>query len=309
MVLFRFFLLILLIFLTPKNYLYSKNKPEEIGIQYHPQSILGFTKRLISQKDYYRGYKELQRLNSFYPGYIREDIFYASEMFLLFQGKEYAEILQKKTNSDNCNVQLINIIFKTDVYLERSEYRKADLMLNVGGCLDYSHDLKMFIYKRRLVSNLLLNRIDETRKSLVEERNKIDKASFNKYKELIKYSDKNMQSLLNPFHSLFLGVVPGLGYIKAGDEATGIIAFILVSVLSALTYFSFSTDNKPVGIFFGAMTVTFYSGSIIGGYLASRRFNNRIRKNTKENIFYEMSLVDDREYILTNYGIFRAGKR
>ena len=308
MVLLRFNLLLLLLFLIPKHYVYSEIKHRGIDIRYHPQSILGFTKNLISQKDYYRAYKELQRLNSYYPGYIEKDKFYASEMFLLFQGGKFPQILQKNPISRNNDIQSIDVIFKTDVYLERSEYRDADSMLDAGGCLEYSHDLKLFIYKRRLVSYLLLNRIDKARKSLREEKKKIDKATFDKYEELVKYTDRNMESLLNPFHSLFMGVVPGLGYVKAGYKATGIIAFMVVSVLSALTYFSFSTDNKPVGIFFGAISLSFYSGSIIGGHLASGRCNKRIMKTMKENLFQEMSLADDREHILMNYGIYRAGK-
>ena len=293
----------LLLLLFPSDWAYSSNKANPVDFEYHPGSILAFTKYLISRDEYYRAYIELKRLNSYYPAYIRKEILYTTELYLLFKGRRFSEILESSCSPVNREIELIETMFKTDVHLARSDYIKANSLLIASGNNKGSSDLDLYIYKRTFLSYLLLNRIVEAKKLLNDVRLVNNESNFDKYEELIKYSENNFSSLQCSWKSLVLGIVPGMGYFFSGRKSTGIIAFLVVTVFSALTYFSFETNNKPIGIFFGAAGTCFYTGSIIGGCLASRKYNEWIMRDMKESLLKRMALVKDRNEIYSDHGL------
>ena len=125
------------------------------------------------------------------------------------------------------------------------------------------------------------------------------------FRTLIDYSKEQHQRIVNPWHALYAGVAPGLGYSYSGSKQTGIVAFVVVSVFSVLTYAAFRTDNESTGIFLGAAAAFFYSGSILGGYMNAARQNALVRDNLHEYLVDEMALRDDREMLFKNYGLKR----
>lgn len=148
-----------------------------------------------------------------------------------------------------------------------------------------------FYFKRLFLSYLIQNKIKEAgnllKSASSDKKNIADnfeefKIKFNeagslknmdlkKFDDILLYSKENRDSIKNVKLSLLLGIIPGCGYVYSGNTATGVVAFLVVSVFSALTYFSFKTDNKPVGIFLGAAATFFYAGSVMGGYLSTHR--------------------------------------
>jgi hypothetical protein len=278
--------------------------------EYSAGNILGFTKYLISRNEFYRAFVELKRLESYYPGYIKKENIFTTELFLLYNGHRYSEIISAELNDSTPMAKAIYTIFQSDVFLEKKDFIKANMLISSGAIPGINKDIDLFLYKRTILSYLLLNKIDEARK-IIDNR-KIDSQviGFNdiEFSESIEYSERCFGSLKKPYKAIALGLIPGMGYVYADQTSTGIIAFVLISVLSALTYYSFKTDNKPVGVFIGTAAGFFYGGSIIGGYLAAKKYNDASMNELKESLTQKMSLADDRERIYNQYGVGSAGK-
>ncbi len=293
---------VLLYFIHGTPHAFAEKKSVAI-FEYQPHNILEFTRDLVSKDEYYRAFVELQRLHSYYPKYISQGKFYVSELYLLHKGKRYPEILGKAPNGSNQNVKSIDKLFKGDVYLNRSEFIKASDIFGSSMNSEIDEEIDLFIYKRIFLSHLLLQRIDKAKRIIDNRKINIDGGDFSRFKESLEYSRDCYNSLKKPYRAICLGVVPGLGYAYSGRKQTGIIAFIVVSVLSTLTYYSFKTGNKPIGTVFGAASVFFYTGSILGGYMETKKYNNTVMANLKGFLFNKMDIEEDREKIFKEYGI------
>ncbi len=270
--------------------------------EYRPEKILGFTKYLIANKEYYRAYVELNRLSAYYPGYLNPSSLYTSENYLLFKGRRYKEIINKKSILNDPKTACIGRIFMIDAQLHLNNYIAAKGML--GPDIDCSAEINTFLWKRRLISHLLLNEPDKAFDMIhgIPANSDIDKKRFG---EIIADSKERSKSLVNPYYSLFAGVIPGMGYVHAGNRPTGIVAFIAISIFSAVTYFAFKTDNKPIGVLAGSATAFFYTGSILGGYLTAKKNNKQTMDNLRDFLFEDMNLEKDRDRIFNDYGLRR----
>ena len=287
----------------------KQNSQIDIAGEYSAGNILGFTKHLISNKEFYRAFAELKRLNSYYPGYIKKDNLFATELFLLYKGGRYSEVINIEFDSTSPDTKLIHSVFKTDAYIEIRDFIKADALVSVSGAFDIDKDIEFYLYKRTVLSYLLLNRIDDTRR-LIENR-KIDfvnNLNDRDFIDFIELTERCFGSLKKPYTAMALGAVPGMGYVYADQASTGIIAFLLVSALSAFTYYSFKTDNKPIGVFVGTAAAFFYGGSVVGGYLSAKKYNDAAMTDLKDSLSQRMYLEEDREEIYNNYGIGNVGK-
>jgi hypothetical protein len=300
--------IVFLLQLIPAIVYSNTNQNAEINIkEYSAGSTLGFVKQLISQNEYYRAYSELKRLNSYYPGYINNNTYSTTELFLLFNGHRYSEILSMNFDTD-FRMKTVSTIFKTDVFIDNNEFIKAfDLTNSIAKST--GQDFNLYLYKRTLLSYIMLKKLDEARNIVYNKKINIDLDDANKkFYELIDYSDEIYISLKKPYNAIALGVIPGMGYVYADRTATGIIAFALISVLSALTYYSFKTENKAIGVFVGTAATFFYGGSIIGGYLSANKYNDSVVNNLKYSLSEKMNLADDREKIYKQYGVGSVGE-
>jgi hypothetical protein len=295
--------IIFLIILLLANPLYSLSaeKKESRYFEYRPENILGFAKHLISRREYYRALVELKRLQLFYPDFLRREQLFISEVYLLFKGKRFSQILGKEYNSDDAACRAIDRIFKYDAHLYNPDLKGADSLLS-RDLIGYDNNLDRFIVKRWLLTDLLRNRKDanEFLKKIKGYPTALD---LEKYRELVAYSAHKYRSMKNPNMSLFYGIIPGMGYVYSERKATGILALVVISVFSSLTYLSFKTDNSHIGIFLGAATTFFYSGSIVGGYLESKKYNERAMRNVRDYLVDELSLENDRDVIFKRYGL------
>lgn len=303
------FLISALIFFSCITCLYAEKADTAQINDYSSQKILDFSFHLINKKEYYRAYVELQRLQSYYPGLIPEGRFYATELYLLHKGGEYKDILNRKTEIKEKNVLCIESIFKSDASIFFSEYERSlkytafprDPVYN--GCDDL---LDQISYKRYFLANIMLEKSPDIKLlSPMESLNGDQYVTSRQYEELLERSREAFKELKKPACALMWGVIPGMGYVYAGNKPTGIFAFIVVSVISTLTYFSFATENKPLGIILGLGATFFYSGSIIGGYRETMRHNNAIFNNLKTDMIEGLKMEKDHDIMFERYGIPR----
>ncbi len=300
----KFILLIIIFSFVISNIAYAFTNNSSV-YEYDAGAVHGFMKHLVSKGEYYRAYMELQRLKSYYPAYLGQDRVFVTEFYLLFMGKRYPEVLNNKRQSAGQDINAINILFKADCLFENSDFLNAANLLNTPGIYGINKHINLYLYKRTVLSFLMLNKIDEARRIINNQTyidNEYSGLSDGRYVELIDYTENTYDSLKSPYCALAAGIIPGMGYAYSGQRATGIIAFILISALSAVTYYSFTTDNEPLGIFFGAAATFFYGGSILGGYMAAGKYNNAGLTELKDALSGKLDLAGDRENIYMKYG-------
>jgi len=131
----------------------------------------------------------------------------------------------------------------------------------------------------------------------------LDQNKISQYQELIKYAKSEKGKLKSTTWATIAGLIPGLGYIYSDQTPTGIIALAVVTLSSLITAAAFKTDNKAIGFFTGTIGILFYSGSILGGYLASKKYNNNLKNNLNYHLEKKLNLEQDREYLFQKYGI------
>ncbi len=298
-----FSLVIIIIYLLPGiDSVFAENK-NDLNVEYNASNILGFTRHLVKSEEYYRAYVELLRLKSYYPEYIEAEKIHVTELYLLYKGGQYSDIFKISSNSSDKYLKSITAIFKSDAHLEKSEYIKpADLLKN-NLQINSNKKFDIYIYKRMFLFYLLQRNIEEARNII----SKIEtEPAFNSdydYSETLQYSIEQHHSFKEPWFALGLGLVPGLGYMYSGKKENGIIALIVISVLSALTYYSFKSDNKQITVFTGAATGFFYAGSVVGGYMAAKKYNKSTLEGLKDYLYNHTSMEEDREHIYNNFGI------
>jgi len=271
--------------------------------EYSSEKILGFTRHLIKKEEYYRASMELERLSVFYPSYLSSERYSIARAFLLMKGRRYRQVADKPHISSAGPGQCADFIFRSDALLYTSNYQESEKLINNPGIsCDTSFDA--YFWKRRYVASLLGNRLDDAA-AFLENENLPGAIISSKqlYRDMISYSGIRHSETVVPWKALWAGIVPGFGYACAGNRPTGIVAFVLVSVLSALTAVSFKTDNEPLGVFFGTATAFFYSGSIAGGYLEARKNNRIVLENLRTALCEDAGFAEDWDRLNNDYGI------
>ncbi|MCU0847875.1 MAG: hypothetical protein MUD12_08305 [Spirochaetes bacterium] len=250
------------------------------------------TRGLAASGDYYRAQVELLRLNSYFPGFIDGIKFETSGYHFLFNGGRHSDLASRCGGGLNFN---FSRIYCADSFAALGQYEKSLEILNFRhGASD--HVIGEMRVKRLILSYIMLGRIESVSSAAV---NPGDRA---KYLELVEYSRKH-GGVKSPVVAGFLGVLPGGGYVYSGNYLTGVLAAIVVSLSSFLTYYAFHTKNYAIGTFVGAAGTFFYGGSILGGIMAARK--NNLEKNDKlrDHLSEKMDLKGDRDYIYGKYGI------
>lgn len=273
------------------------------GDIYSANAVLGFTRHLISKKEYYRAHAELMRLRSYYPGTIPMGRAYATELFLLFYGGQYDDVNLVRPPGDHTS-RCIDAIFKADSRFASGEYKKAFALADEGRAMKCSPDLARILGKRAFASALLAGGLESAGR-MAEEKQFSAAGEFDPsyYTRLIAATRQVQSSYKNPVCAAALGILPGLGYAYAGDVPTGIIAFLTFSALGALAAGAYLTDNKPLAFFFGLGATLVYGGSVLGGYRQALRHNQVRSRDWRERIEGELSLDADRQRIFRQYGI------
>ncbi len=287
----RFLCLLLcaLLVLIRDNPAAGQDFPEE----YRPEQIHRFIHSLIQQKEYFRAFAELKRLEILFPGYRDAGSVGVTEMYLAIRGKRYAEVKTSAVFSNNAHfaIFLAEACFRTGDYTCGAEAAKMKSPADPR--------LEEALVKRRLAGYLMLGRYSDAVNvsQLFREPLRV-KAGL-----LINYSMNESGRMRSPAAAAALGVVPGLGYLYAGQGLTGLLAFLVVAMSVLFAVFSFKTDNGAVGAVAGTIGALFYSGSVMGGYLSVKRRNAALSNELAERIDNELDLDADLDWMNTRHGI------
>ncbi len=266
--------------------------------EYSPDRILSFTRHLVSQNEHYRALLELRRLHAYYPEYLAPLSFLVTERYLLFRGGQFTDILRAGAGAGGPLAAAADSLFKSDAAIAMADYARLETALAAwpAGTEPF---LDRCLKKRRLFSCLVRRKYGEAAGLF----NEGAPAEFAAYRDLVDRARAGLIYEKKPWLAAVLGIIPGMGYVYAGDYGTGIFALLLISVDVLMTYFAFRTRNDVIGYVTGAMGCFFYAGSIAGGYLSARRFNTRLSGETGGSLAGTMRFDGDREELLERHGI------
>jgi hypothetical protein len=278
--------------------------------EYDAPAILDFARHLVEKKEYFRAYTELKRLNSYYPGFIPPERLYAANLYLLYRGNRYADLIGLEHPKSGALSPCIGALFTSDARAASSgfDYPDEPLVRCAAGAL--SPDLGLMAFKRLYIHALMNRNADRAGALLVAaEKNLGEIIRPAKYRELAVRAGDTLDRTRSPALAALCGIAPGMGYVYAGNTATGILAFAAVTVLGVLTGLSYSTDNKPLAIFIGMGTAFFYGGSMIGGYREAVSYNRFLRGRAAGDLSEALELDRDRDLLYQRYGLPDVGPR
>ncbi len=264
---------------------------------YSPQKITGFISFLVQKKEYYRATLELKRYYHFYPELSHPSSLAVTEEFLLLQGKQYKEVF-KVPAYYNSFPGPADRIFHADSLLLSGKYVEGIKLLN--GVEDEHDRLFSGIIERRRIFTAIMLGISGSREDFF----KLEKSPLpDSYSSVMKHGREFISSYKNPYLGASLGIIPGLGYLYAGKTGTGILTFVMVSLCSSLSYLAFRYNTDSAGIFLGAIATFFYTGSIVGGYSMSKKYNTSQGNLAKDQIYRELNIQNDQRFLLRKYGL------
>ena len=283
------FVLIFLIIPLEINSLSAQDK------DFEPDKISGFIFFLIKDREYYRALVEVERLKSYYPDYLNHKTYTATINYLMFKGDAYKSILDLN-NDESVNDPDVNSIlslFKIDSLIKLNRYKEAENLIPDSGNL-FDPVFNNIFHKREIYLSLINNTLS----------NEMD-INFpgQGYREAADFSAYIHGQKKNPWKGMAAGLIPGMGYVYAGETGTGITAMIVIGLGAAVTALAFSQGMEPLGIFSGTVTGLFYGGSIIGGYRETVRYNRRLMERLDLRLQRDLEFDRDIDEIFIRFGL------
>lgn len=258
-----------------------------------PERISSFTCYLIDSGEYYRAYVELLRLNSYYPLSLKTSVFSVTSNYLFYKSKNYNDLLEFDFPEKEDDIFVPVSLFRVDSLIKLNRKNDAESLLaelyGRGDSGDY-HD---YLNKRRVYLSLVSGRKSD---------NKTEN-EFPGYKELFDYSESIYESRKNPYLGALAGIIPGAGYIYAGEKGTGIVAMIVIGAGSAVSYGAYRSSFDSLAVVSGVITFFFYGGSIAGGYMQSVKYNDRLMDTLEMRLNRELMPERDLEEIYFKFGL------
>ncbi len=258
-----------------------------------PGKISSFTCSLAARGEYYRAYVELLRLKSFYPGYLTSPVFDITSNYLFYKGRRYQDLLNLENAKDNDDIVIPLSLYRIDslIKLNRGGEAEAGLLklYSRGDAGSYS----AYLDKRSAYLSIL-NYNDEVFSRRDELKN---------YEELFAYSENIYRSRKKPYLGALAGVIPGMGFVYAGESGTGIVSMIVISIGSAFTYTAYRDGWDSMAVVSGAITFCFYGGSILGGYMQSSRYNDSLIQSLNMKLERELGMEKDLDEVYIKFGL------
>lgn len=262
-----------------------------------PEKISSFSCYLIGRGEYYRAYVELLRLKSYYPSFLSPSVFDLTANYLYYKSKKYEDLLGFDPSKTHDDVFIPVSLFRIDSMIKLGKYEEAESeLINLygrSGSAGYSEYLK-----KRSAYLSIINYHD----------NQTDyKEKFKDYQELFAYSEDIYSRRKNPYIGALAGIFPGMGFVYAGERGTGIVSMIIIFAGSAVSYTSYKDGWDSLAVISGAITFFFYGGSILGGYMQSKRYNDSLTQTLELRLNRELMPERDLEEIYIKFGLNSNG--
>ncbi len=123
------------------------------------------------------------------------------------------------------------------------------------------------------------------------------------YRDSYEYAMKLSEEKKSPFLGAVYGIIPGMGYVYAGEPGTGIVTLIVVTAGSAITWGAHVNNVEPLAAVSGAATLFMYAGSIAGGYMQTVKFNRGLSEKLVVRLDRDFMLDKDRDELYIKFGI------
>ncbi len=277
---------------------HGRDYEQRIPQEYSPGTLTRFIHHLAEKGEYYRAHSELLRLHTYYPEYLKETQYYVSRGYFLLKGRQYSKCRGLYTLYDgDKDITLLALgTYSFDAALNMRKVPHRNHFKNAPGQRDTLFSRS--IWKRKYLLALINEEYDRARQL---EDNSIP--GIETYRDLKQYTIDTRQERKSSLSAVLSGILPGGGYMYSGNTHTGIIAAVVVSTLSAVTYGAFVTENQAIGVVTGSITAFFYGGSVLGGYLATMKHNKSIENNLRKYMIEELKLQKDSEEIYKKFGV------
>ena len=205
---------IFLIFMLFPVFLYSEKKDLS---EYSKDNLISFTNSLVKRGDWFRAYSEINRLEYYYgKSFVNSELF-ISQDYVLFNSRKFKYHFDTRLLDDE-RFRISSSIFAFDS-------GKTEYLLNNKIDLDSKYlDLSYYVKKRKMINSLNTGRFSDA-SALIKHNENISKYSY-----LLDYSKKQRDLMKNPTASMLYGIIPGMGYVYAGNRNTGITAFVVVAI-------------------------------------------------------------------------------
>ncbi len=272
----------------------------DIGSDYSPDKISGFAKHLIRKKEYYRASVELDRLNSYYPDFLTPSVYNISRLYLYSRSLRHdllLEFVKKEKPYDSGYI----IAFDSAISMNRFE-TAAEFLEKFSDSTFYSANTASFaplLNKRQFAFYLMEDRDVDALQIM----KKAGSKEFRLYNELMNCYIESKEERKNQWIALGLGFVPGMGYLYAGSQMTGVVALTVTAISFVTSFFAFKTGNTATGLVVGSIGAFFYTGNILGGYLEARRYNRINSERLKSRLMSDLNMGRDIEMIYDRYGL------
>jgi TM2 domain-containing membrane protein YozV len=260
-----------------------------------PEKITSFTCSLIDKGEYYRAYAELLRLNSYYPEYLKTSVYAVTSNYLFYKSKNYNDLLEFDFPEKEDGIFIPVSLFRVDSLIKLNRKSEAESLLAELYGREDSIDYSGYLIKRSIYLSLLNNKTTDGDDKF--------KSQFPGYNELFNYSKSVNEGRKNPYLGALAGVIPGAGYIYAGEKGTGIVSMIVIGAGSAVSYGAYRSSFDSLAVISGVITFFFYGGSIAGGYMQSVKYNDRLMDTLEMRLNRELLPERDIEEIYFKFGL------
>lgn len=257
-----------------------------------PEKISTFTCTLIKSGEYYRAYAELLRINSYYPEYLPASVYCITSNYLFYKSKRYKDLLKNDLKNLQGDILIPASLFRIDSLIKLGRAGDAESELMELYKIPDSEKYSGYLNKRSVYLSVLGNNGDS----------KI-RVSNPEYEELYLYSENIYSSRKNPYLGAVLGIIPGMGYVYAGESGTGIVSMIVIGTGSAVTYASYKNGHGSLALITGLITFFFYGGSVAGGYMQSVKYNDRLIDTLRMRLDRELMPERDLDEVYFKFGL------
>ena len=236
------------------NTMVSAEEKTPLYDDFTPEKISSFSCFLIGRGEYYRAYVELLRLKSYYPASITPSVFDITSNYLFYKGKKYQDLLEFDNTKVDDDVVLPVSLFRIDSLIKLNRYDDAESELMKLYERTGSENYSEYLNKRSAYLSIMNYNVDRNTR----------KGELKNYGELFTYSDSIYQGRKKPYLGALAGIVPGMGFVYAGERGTGIVSMILIFTGSAFTYASYRDGWDSLALISGAITFFSMGGVSLG---------------------------------------------